>query len=231
MFFNHSKNSKEILKALEQIEDYINEDINKIEQIDNKLSGVDRLVMEKIISISNKIQSKTKEDVIVFGEIMICAEKLSDGYTHDRITKGTSNNKVNYIAKTINTMSIKLHDSLSDIEKKLQEYSNQNFINPINENVFRGGELKNLAVGVEYLRKQINKQLLATYEASVILQKESAKLMAESSSLSQSTTNQAVSIEETSAAIEEITSTIKNNTEIIDKMFHFGSDVKNSINR
>ncbi|WP_421716686.1 methyl-accepting chemotaxis protein [Arcobacter arenosus] len=229
MFFKNNKDSNEILKALDTIESYIKEDINKIENSNNTCSGTDKLIMEKILNISNIIQSKNTEDLTIYGEIMLCAEKLSDGFTEDRITKETSNDKLNYIAKTMNVMSEKLQRALANVDKILNEYSQQNFLNEIDETMFRGGDFKKMTQGINFLKEEITKQLTSTYRTSLVLQKESNALMEISSNLSQSTTTQAASLEETSAAIEEITSTIKNNTSMANEMENYGSEVTNSI--
>ncbi len=229
MFFKNNQDSNDILKALDTIEDYIKEDINKIEQSDNTCSGTDKLIMEKILNISNLIQSKNTEDLTIYGEIMLCAEKLSDGFTEDRVTKESSNNKLNYIAKTMNVMSEKLQKALANIEKILNEYSQQNFLHEIDETMFRGGDFKKMTQGINFLKKEITKQLESTYRTSLVLQKESTDLLDISSNLSQSTTTQAASLEEASAAIEEITSTIKNNTNMANEMENYGAEVTNSI--
>jgi len=105
LLFNNSKDTDNILDALNKIELFIKSDTNSIKLDSNKCSGKYKLVMEKIINISQLIESKQKEDLTIYGEIMLCAEKLSDGFTNDRITKQTSNLKLNYITKTINIMS------------------------------------------------------------------------------------------------------------------------------
>jgi methyl-accepting chemotaxis protein len=230
MFSSRKKDINEILNALESIESFIKEDINKIELKKNNCNSENKKVMEKIINISNLIQTKQQEDLSIYGEIMLCTEKLSDGFTNDRVTKTTSNNKLNYIAKSINAMSKKLEESLNDIDKKLEEYAKQNFLSSIDENMFRGGNLKGLAVGINSLREETTQQLKTIYRTSLVLQKESSRLLENSISLSDSTTQQAASLEEASAAIEEISSTISNNTITINKMSKQADLVKASIN-
>ncbi len=229
MFF-YKKDTNSLLEVLEQIKLYINNDINKIPEIHNNCSSSsNKIIMDKILEISRLIQDKKIEDLLVFGEIMLCAEKLSDGYTHDRILKQTSDYKVAYIAKTINTMSERFEKSLNEIEDILSQYANQNFLNSIDEKMFRGGSLKNLTIGINYLKDEITKNLQSTYQMSLLMQQESSKLLENSLDLSNSTSLQAASLEEVSASIDEITSTISNNTNTAVKMSDFGSDVKVSI--
>ncbi|RXK14537.1 chemotaxis protein [Halarcobacter mediterraneus] len=226
MFFK-SNNNNEIIEALDKIEAFIKGDINKI-NLENHNSNNE--IMKKVVNLSNLIEQKQQEDITIYGEIMICAEKLSDGFTDDRITKTTSNEKLNYIAKTFNKMSEKLETSLTKIDKVLDEYSHQNFLSSIDENIFRGGELKNLAKGVNYLKDEITKNLASTYRTSLVMQKESKVLLDNSTKLSEATSSQAASLEEASTAIEEITNRISTTSQTAKDMAEYGENVKKEIN-
>ncbi len=225
MFFK-SNNTENIINALDQIEEFVKGNTNAIEL--DELKKDDR-VLKKIHSLANLIENKQEEDVTIYGEIMICAEKLSDGFIDDRITKTTSNAKLNYIAKTFNKMSNKLEESLIEIDKVLDEYSKQNFLTSINEDLFRGGELKNLSIGVNYLKDEITKNLMSTYRTSLVMQKESKVLLENSTNLSEATSSQAASLEETSAAIEEITNRIVSTSQTAKEMSIYGKNVKDEI--
>ncbi|WP_072680310.1 methyl-accepting chemotaxis protein [Arcobacter sp. LA11] len=229
MFFNNTKNTHEIIDALNKIEAFIKNDINKIQIESNNCTGDNKIIMDKILDISNLMETKQREDMTVYGEIMLSTEKLSDGFTSDRITKKTSNEKLNYIAKSINVMSDKIETSLSNIQNVLSEYSEHNFLNTIDTEMFRGGDLKKLSTGINYLKNEITKNLLSTYETSLTMQKESTTLLDNSSNLSNSTATQAASLEEASVAIEEITNTISNNTVTATQMSKYGEEVKVAI--
>ncbi|NVJ52702.1 MAG: chemotaxis protein [Campylobacteraceae bacterium] len=225
MFFK-SNNTENIINALDQIEEFVKGNTNTIEL---EALKKDDVILKKIHSLANLIEHKQEEDLTIYGEIMICAEKLSDGFIDDRITKTTSNAKLNYIAKTFNKMSNKLEESLIEIDNVLEEYSKQNFLTSINEDLFRGGELKNLSVGVNYLKNEITKNLMSTYRTSLVMQKESKVLFENSTNLSQATSSQAASLEETSAAIEEITNRIVTTSQTAKEMSIYGKNVKNEI--
>ncbi len=224
MFFK-SNNTNKIIEAIDKIESFIKGETNSIEiesQKNNK-------VLTRIQDLAKLIEQKQEEDLTIYGEIMICAEKLSDGFINDRITKNTSNQKLNYIAKTFNKMSDKLEESLIEIDSVLEEYSKQNFLTSINENLFRGGELKNLSIGVNYLKDEITKNLMYTYRTSLVMQKESKVLLENSTNLSEATSSQAASLEETSAAIEEITTRIVATSQTAKEMSIYGKNVKEEI--
>jgi methyl-accepting chemotaxis protein len=227
MFF---KNNDDVVEALEKIESFIKGDSNNI-TIENINTSNNKVVLEKVSNIAKLLVDKQTEDIKVYGEIMLCSGKLSDGYTHDKVTAQTSNEKLNYIGKTINNMSSKLEQALEKIDHALKEYSNQNFLEKVDEDLFRTGSLKDLTIGINHLRKQISESLLSTYRTSLVMQKESANLLEDSTSLSNATSIQAASLEETAAAIDEITATISTNTQTATKMSKFGVGVKDEIKK
>ena len=220
MFFMKN-NNVEALQLLDNIESYIKNDINSI-----PINESSNILLKKIIDIAKLIEEKQTEDLTVYGEIMLCAEKLSDGFTNDRISKESSNEKLNYISKTLNTMSKKLDSSLSQIDIILKEYSDLNYMNSIDEELFRGGNLKELSVGLNFLREQITKSLQVTYRTSLIMQKESKTLQENASMLSSSSMTQASALEEAAASIEELTSTVKTNAQTAGDMSKKGEHLK-----
>ena len=229
MFFNNKKDTEEILKSIEKMKDFVKGDLNSLPLNESDCSGQNGKIMKSIKELANLMHQKHREDLTIFGEIMLVSEKLSDGFTEDKIIRQTSNEKLNYIAKSINRMSEKLEVSLSKIDTVLKEYSTQNFSNGVSEDMFRGGDLKNLTVGINYLKDEITKSFMSTYKTSLIIQKESKTLLENSTSLSSSTTKQAASLEEAAAAIQENTSTISHNTQTATTMADYGQNVKNEI--
>ncbi|WP_309109252.1 methyl-accepting chemotaxis protein [Arcobacter sp. CECT 8989] len=230
MFSFLKKNKKnEIIDALKTIDQYIQSEINSIEKIDHNCTGETREVIETILDLSHLIESKQTEDLTLFGEIMLSTEKLSDGYTTDRITIKTSNEKLNYIAKSINVMTEKLDQSLSEIANTLKEYGEQKYIKDIDETLFKGGKLQELAKGINYLKGEITNSLRLKYETSISLKDKSLDLLDNAMALSDATNSQVSAIEETSAAIEEITATTRGNTQTAKTMSTQGENVKTSI--
>ncbi|WP_320033742.1 methyl-accepting chemotaxis protein [Halarcobacter sp.] len=232
MFFSNKKKNKHILEALETIDVYIKNEVNSIDEIiEQDLDKDTKTVINTIKSLSKLIESKQTEDLTLYGEIMLSTEKLSDGYTDDRISITTSNEKLNYISKSINVMSDKIDKNVTEICNILQEYSKQNYLKSIDENLFKGGKLKDLSRGINFLQNEITNNLKTSYKTSMLLKEESNLLLENSSSLFESTSNQAVAIEETSAAIEEITKTVSINTKTAKTMSEQGHMVKDSINK
>lgn len=129
--------------------------------------------------------------------MMIVCEKLSDGYSDDRIVLKSNDTKINYISKTINTMRDRLDESLQNTTKVLKEYEDRNYLNKVDKTVFRGGELYNVLNGLEYLHSGIVDRIKMTYQNGINLENGSNHLTNEVSALSNSTQQQAVAIEET----------------------------------
>ena len=226
MFFR--KNTEQMIDALDEIEEFIQNQINSIPCKGDQCEKEQKL-LSRIVQIGQLIESKQREDLTIYGEIMLSTQKLADGYTSDRVTKKTSNDKLNYIAKSINAMSEKLEDNLTNIDTILKEYAEHNFKRKIDIDMFRGGSLKELSKGINYLKEEITKNLMVTYRTSLVIQKESAILLENSTSLSQASMKQAASLEETAAAIEEITNTITNNSKTASSMVEYGNNVQKSI--
>ncbi|RXJ66301.1 chemotaxis protein [Halarcobacter ebronensis] len=231
MFFSNKTKDEHIFSALKLIDEYIKNEINSIEIVDSSLNKDKKKIMDTIQELAKLIESKQTEDLTLYGEVMLATEKLSDGYTDDKISIITSNEKLNYIAKSINIMTEKVDKSISEICSVLKEYSHQNYMDSIDEKLFKGGKLKELTLGINYLRSEITKNLKNSYDTCMILKKEAKLLQKDSSSLFDATSSQAVAIEETSAAIEEITATTSNNTKTAQMMSQQGKIVKGSVDR
>lgn len=71
MFFNKQRKIDLILNYLDFIESYIKDSINKID-----FNNYNQKIMGEIINISNIIKIRKDEDISIYGEIMICTEKL-----------------------------------------------------------------------------------------------------------------------------------------------------------
>jgi len=228
MFFNTKKDKQTILNNLDLLEKYIVEDINKIEEKQTCSSGDFKEVEKKLSSINALIQKRDQKNLTVYGEIMLACEKLSDGFTDDKITSTADDIKINYIAKSLNTMFDKLNTGISNALEVLSQYENQNYLNKIETELFRGGAFKQLFEGVNSLNDKIVEQVSDTYKQGLVLEKESSVLTKKASTLSDSAQQQAAAIEETAAAIVEISSIFSSNSQHITSVIEVGNDVKNS---
>jgi len=228
MFFKTKKDKQAILNTLDLLEKYIVEDINKIDETQTCSSGDFKDIEKKISSINTLIQKRDQKNLTVYGEIMLACEKLSDGFTNDKITSTADDIKINYIAKSLNTMFDKLNTGINNALEVLSQYENQNYLNKIETELFRGGAFKQLFEGVNSLNDKIVEQVSSTYKQGLILEKESSILTKKATTLSNSAQHQAAAIEETAAAIVEISSIFSSNSQHITSVIEVGNDVKES---
>ena len=228
MFLNAKKDKQTILDNLVLLEQYIIEDINKIENTSTCSSNKYIEIEKKLTSISSLIQKRNQKNLTVYGEIMLACEKLSDGFIDDKITSKSDDIKINYIAKTLNIMFDKLNIGINEALEVLNQYSNQNYLNKIDTGIFRGGAFNVLLEGINSLNEKIVEQVSSTYKQGLTLEKESSMLTKKAKTLSDSTQEQASAIEETAAAIIEISSIFNSNSKHITSIIEVGNYVEQS---
>lgn len=232
MFFSKSgHDTEQILHMLDQIEGYLNNDINDL-NISSTVSNKNmHKIASKIINIANHLQNKQDGDIEVFGELMLVSEKLSDGYTDDRISQNTEDEKINYIAYSINKAIDNLSHSMGEVIGVLNEYENNDYTNSVDVELFRGGQLKELLEGINKLQEGITARVLQSYKIGLTMEHQANILQSEVNKLSVSTTRQAAAIEETAAAIEQISQSINTNTQATIEMLESGKILEESANK
>jgi methyl-accepting chemotaxis protein len=230
MILNPHGDKNELLVSLKIFKDYVKADINNLNDLKKSCSNQHfKEIEQEIFEIANLLETRNKDSLTVYGEIMLSCEKLSDGFTNDKIVSNSIDPKLNYIAKSLNSMFEKLDDSIHNALDILNEFGKQNFLHSIDESVFRGGQLKNLLIGINKLKNKITEDLKDSHRECLVLEHESLVLKDKANLLSASTQKQSVAIEETTAAIVEISSSIKSNTESAVRMLNLGKNVKDSL--
>jgi len=227
MFFNNKEVDK-VISLLDTLEQFVKGETNRLvfdEDINIKKL---KKIADKVVSLGHFIQEEKTQDMRVFGEIMIVCEKLSDGFTDDEVLEVSTDQKINYIAKTINQTVHRIDDSLKRVTKILHEYENDNFINSVEEDIFRGGELQNLLKGLNTLQQGITKRVSQGYRFGLALEHESKTLNQEAQRLSVSSAKQAEAIEQTLNNIKSISQNIKENTETANEMSENSTLLKES---
>ena len=84
MFFS-DPNENKIIEALDNIEKFVNGEINAIPKVNFKGKGFNQKIVDKLSSINDKLTTKNQDELMIYGEIMLIAEKLSDGFIEDKI--------------------------------------------------------------------------------------------------------------------------------------------------
>ena len=229
MFFS-DKGNDSILEALDNIDSFINNNINSIPQITGTCSGFNQKIKEKLEKISLSLKIKNEEELQVYGEVMLISEKLADGNINDKIHHtNTSNQKLNYIANTFNSLVDNLKFTIHTILDILDSYSKHDYTKKL-EIPGLQGEFKMLVDGVNTLRQTITAMLIENKANGLTLDKTSNILLVNVDKLNLSSNEAAASLEQTAAAIEEITSNIRNNTENISKMAILSNELISATN-
>ena len=221
MFFSNNSN-KDILKVLCEIEKSLNNEINKIELKDLKLTGE---IGQKLESICSSINRKNDEELQIFGEIMVVSEKLASGIVSDRISfTNSSNYKLNYIAETINNLASDLEKSLGLIKNTLLSYGQYDYTKKLDESLVKN-DFRVLFEEINTLRQTITNMLIENKSNGLTLQNSSKILLENVNTLNISSSKAAASLEETSAALDEVTTNIRNNTESILKVSELSQSI------
>ena len=224
------KGNEDILKALDDIDSFINNKINTIPIIDGTCTGFNLKIKEKLEKISSSLKIKSDEELQVYGEVMLISEKLADGNINDKIHHtNTSNEKLNYISKTFNSLVDNLNSTIRTILGTLENYSNHDYSEKL-EIPGLQGEFKSLVDGVNTLRQTITLMLVENKANGLTLDKTSDILLINVDKLNQSSNNAATSLEESAASLEDITSNIRKNTENIAKMANLSNELISATN-
>ncbi|QNM92643.1 methyl-accepting chemotaxis protein [Aliarcobacter cryaerophilus] len=227
MFFKNNSNN-DVLQNLDQIEKYLNNEINYIKITPSKKSSQ---ISQKIANICELINKKNDEELQIFGEIMLISEKLANGITNDRINfTNSSNFKLNYIAKTINNLANDLENIIKLIKETLLMYGNYNYLPKLDESLVEN-DFKVLFQEINTLRQTITEMLIENKSNGLTLQYSSKILLENVDSLNLSSSKAASSLEETSAALDEVTSNIRNNTNNILKVAFLSDNIISHANK
>ena len=227
MFFKKNKDN-EILSVLSSIEEYLKDDINSLPDFNFECTGTQKDIKNKLDSICKILNQRNDEELQIYGELMLVAEKVQAGNFNDKIHHtNTSNSKLNYIANTINLLVDNLKNSIGQILVRLDEFSHYDYMKKLDENLVEN-DFKVLFSDINNLRQTITNMLVENKTNGLELDESSDILLENVDKLNISSNAAAASLEETAAALEEITSNIKINTENIAKMATFSANVTSS---
>ncbi len=228
MFYN--KGNDAILETLNNIDSFIKNEINSIPHIKGTCTGFNLEVKEKLDSIIESLMKKHLEELQVYGEIMLISEKISDGNISDKIYHtSTTNEKLNYISHTFNSLVYNLKSSIQTILVTLENYSAHNYEKKL-EIPELEGEFKLLVTGVNTLRKTITEMLIENKANGLTLDRTSNILLSNVIKLNQSSNQTAAALEESSAALEDITNNIRKSTDNIVKVANLSNILINATN-
>ncbi|MDN5048328.1 methyl-accepting chemotaxis protein [Aliarcobacter butzleri] len=209
---------------------YLNRETLKAELINldskDEFGQMAKVVNENIV----KTQKGIEEDRKLIDETIAVLGEFEQGDLCQRLNLSVSNPALMQLKEVLNNMASNLENNIDNVLKVLEQYSNYNYLNKIDQKGLKEHLLK-LASGVNNLGDSITQMLIDNKTNGLTLDKSSNILLANVDKLNLSSNEAAASLEETAAALEEITSNIRNNTESIAKMASYSSNVTASANQ
>ena len=234
MFFGNSKSKftpkdeNDIEHIIDTIEAFIDGNSNTI-SLETSADIKFQKIQKRLISLAKKITDNSRDDLIVQGEMMILLEKVSDGFMDDRITSKSSNNRLEYTAKSINIMVQNLEKNLNSMIAVLNLYQSGNYREKIDENIYRGGELKKLSVGINRLQSELSDIFKDNLTHGIELEKSSKVLNEKMIYLDTAIEYQVKVIDKTAKELDNITYKTEENTKATRKMQESSGKVQKSI--
>jgi methyl-accepting chemotaxis protein len=229
MFFKKNTNNQ-ILKNLDEIILSLSENSNKIKKSQFECSGYNLEIKKRLDKISDILNQKNRDELVIYGELMLVIEKMMNGNFSDLIYHtNTSNIKLNYISNTINSSNTMIKDNIKKIVNILGEYNEHNYLNNLDITTV-DNDFKFLFNSINNFQKVMVEMLKENKSNGLILDNSSTILLKNVEILNNSSNEAAVGLEEASAAIEEISSNVKNSTENIEKMSSLSLNLTSSAN-
>ncbi|PRN00122.1 HAMP domain-containing methyl-accepting chemotaxis protein [Aliarcobacter cryaerophilus] len=171
-----------------------------------------------------RTQKGIEEDRKLINETIAILGEFEQGDLCQRLKLDVENPALAELKRVINNMGTVLETNIDNILKVLEQYSNYNYLNKIDQKGLKEHLLK-LANGVNTLGDSITNMLVQNKSNGLTLEQSSSLLLANVDKLNLSSNEAAASLEETAAALEEITSNIRNNTENIARMAKYSNEI------
>ena len=203
---------------------YLNRESTKAELINldskDEFGQMAKVVNENIV----KTQKGIEEDRKLIDETIAVLGEFEQGDLCQRLNLSVSNPALMQLKEVLNNMASNLENNIDNVLKVLEQYSNYNYLNKIDQKGLKEHLLK-LANGVNSLGDSITQMLIDNKTNGLTLGKSSSELLLNVDKLNLSSNEAAASLEETAAALEEITSNVRNNTQNIAQMAKLSSEV------
>jgi len=233
MFFSNNnrftlEDENDIEQMIDAIENFVDDKVNSI-NLDLDVNMKFQRIQERLLQLSEKITLKSQEDLSVQGEMMLILEKVADGFMDDRIYNTSSNPKLSYTAKSINTMVDNLQKNLHSMIEILDIYQSGDYTKQIDVNIYRGGELKKLSIGIDKLQTELSNIFYKNLSYGLELEKNSNILNKNMQYLNGAIEHQVKVLDKTSFELDKITHKTEENTKTTQQMQESSTNVKESI--
>ncbi|MFW0694489.1 MCP four helix bundle domain-containing protein, partial [Aliarcobacter butzleri] len=221
---------KDLQQGLFSFFAYLNRETSKVELIN--LDSKDEFgEMAKVVNHNiERTQKGIEEDRKLIDEAISVLGEFEQGDLSQRLNISVNNPALTQLKEVLNKMASNLENNIAGVLKVLEQYSNYNYLNKIDQKGLKEHLLK-LSNGVNTLGDSITQMLVENKTNGLTLDKSSNVLLANVDKLNLSSNEAAASLEETAAALEEVTSNVRNNTQNIAQMAKLSTEVTASANQ
>ncbi len=208
---------------------YINNEKEHTQLIKVKSEDEIGLMSELINRNIKKTQEEIELDNTLIKESITVLSEFEKGDLSQRVRTKSNNPTLQEFTKLLNQMGGNMENNIDNVLSILEQYSNYNYLNKVDEKGLKEHILK-LASGVNELGESITEMLIDNKSNGLTLDNSSDILLLNVDTLNKNSNEAAAALEETAAALEEITSNIVNNTQNVVKMSGFANELSSSAN-
>ncbi|WP_148570982.1 methyl-accepting chemotaxis protein [Aliarcobacter cryaerophilus] len=203
---------------------YLNREQVSVKVLDDSSSDEFGIMAKVVNENILKTQKGIEEDRRLIDETITVLGEFEQGDLCQRLNIEVSNPALMQLKNVLNLMGENLESNVNNVLDILEQYSNHNYLNKIDQKGLKEHLLK-LANGVNNLGESITSILIENKSNGLTLENSSSLLLENVDRLNISSNEAAASLEETAAALEEITSNIRNNTGNIAKMATYSNEI------
>jgi methyl-accepting chemotaxis protein len=193
---------------------------------DDEFGNMSKIINSNII----KVQENIIKDKALIDDATKVANDIKDGHLSSRIHTNSNSNELNELKNVINLMLENLSSNIDNILNVLKNYSNYDYTKRVSTNLVKGDILE-LCKNINHVGDTITKMLVDSKNIGLNLQNSANILINNVKSLTQNANTTAASLEETAAAVEEITSTIAKNSQNINEMSKYSTNVIDALKK
>ncbi len=193
---------------------------------DDEFGNMSKIINSNII----KVQENIIKDKALIDDATKVANDIKDGHLSSRIHTNSNSNELNELKNVINLMLENLSSNIDNILNVLKNYSNYDYTKRVDTKLVKGDILE-LCKNINHVGDTITKMLVDSKNIGLNLQDSANILINNVKSLTQNANTTAASLEETAAAVEEITSTIAKNSQNINEMSKYSTNVIDALKK
>jgi len=206
---------------------YLNKESTTVQLLNDKNKNEVSKMAKMVNKSISKIENSLIEDQHIIEEVSRIVLAVSSGKLSERINVKSTNPTLNELTDVINEMMKSLQSTIIHSLKTLELYQNHDY--RAKTSIECTGELKDLMQGIDKLGETISLMLVTNKKNGLSLTDDANGLTQNIDKLSVNTTNSAVKLEHTATALEDITENIRANSQNVNQMSQYASEVTISV--